>query len=628
MTPHLRGRCLVGAAVITGVATPLHALQPVSEDIEQDVRVFHEHVTFLASPYLEGRVPGSHGMEVAKDYSEHYLREAGLEPGFVAEGGAASFRQAFPLGGTSEVESHSIALISPSKIDLEGGTDFTATSMGSSGEASGKLVFVGYSIDNGPEGYSSFEEGDDLTGKIAVMLRFEPVNGEGGSRWNDRTWSGRAGFSNKLRSITGHNPAAVIIVNTPGTNDDRANSLISPDLDAGAGQALDVPVFHMTTEAGDRLIKAASADKSSLMDLRKQADEGRAVVEFDAQLGVAAEISHKPLIAENVAGLLPGKGDLAGELVVIGAHLDHLGMGNFGSRSGPGKLHPGADDNASGSAAIMMLAERLKDDYDNLPDGASARTIVFTLFSAEESGLNGSRYYVDNPIVPIDKHVFMINFDMIGRIVEAKLSLNGVGSAEGMSEWLTPILEKSPLEIVENSMLGGGSDHVPFNRAGVPYLFAICTPLHADYHTPEDLAYKINDDDAVHTIHLFHDILLAVATQPGPFVYAELSSGRAGQAPRFQRSSVRFGIMPGQPDPDVPGVVVSSISEGGSAEAAGIKAGDVLQTWNGAKIEDVQSWIQMLTSHKPGDEVDVGVMRGEEVLTIKVTLKAREEADG
>ena len=510
------------------------ALAQVSADFEEDVREFDQHVQTLASPFMEGRVPGSDGMEVARDYVEFYLERAGVEPPFdLVEGDEvtplASYRQAFPLGGTMEVASHAIRL---GDLEFKADVDFTATSMGSSGEATGEVVYVGYSIDNGPDDYTSFPDDVDLEGKIALVMRFEPMNEDGqSSQWQGRGWSNRAGFANKLRSIREHNPAAVIIMNTPGTFDDRADALIAASTDAG--RALEVPVFNMTTEAADRLVGELSDGEMTLMELRQLADSSTTWIEFENELGVAAEIKREPLLAENVAGVLYGKGELADEIIVIGAHMDHLGMGFFGSRSPDAgrKIHPGADDNASGSAAVIMLAERLADDYEAMPEGEPARTILFTLFDAEESGLNGSRYYVNNPFGSWEDHVLMINFDMIGRIVENKLSVNGVNTAEGMRDWLAPIFEASPLDIVEDSMMGGGSDHLPFRQKGLPYLFSICTPLHADYHTPGDAAYKINAEDGVHTIDLYHDILYTAATRPEAFVPAEAAPNRRARRP-------------------------------------------------------------------------------------------------
>ena len=159
----------------------------------------------------------------------------------------------------------------------------------------------------------------------------------------------------------------------------------------------------MSVDAGSRLLELADPAGRTARQLRSIADEGAGLVALDGLATVRVAVEETPVVAENIAGIVPGRGALADEYIVIGAHLDHLGMGEFGSRTGPGKLHPGADDNASGSAGIILLAQKLSASYAALPADADARSILLMTFSAEESGLNGSRYYVEHPIVPIDQ---------------------------------------------------------------------------------------------------------------------------------------------------------------------------------------------------------------------------------
>jgi Zn-dependent M28 family amino/carboxypeptidase len=323
---------------------------------------------------------------------------------------------------------------------------------------------------------------------------------------------------------------------------------------------------------------------------------------------------------------LRGKGALAEELVIIGAHLDHLGMGEFGSRSGPGELHPGADDNASGSAAILMLADKLKAEYDAMPQGAEARSILFILFSGEESGLHGSHFYVNNPPYALADTALMINFDMIGRIQNRRLQIGGTASSAGLLELVQAQTGNSELEVVIPEGRGGGSDHLPFMQKKVPYLFGAIADFHDDYHTPRDVASKINRVDAVRTVHLFRDIALAAATAPDGFRYLEPVAEAVG-GPRsvsLGEMKVRFGAMPGNYDDSEPGIAIAGVTPGGSAETAGIQTGDRLLRWEGQKIVGVMEWMEFMVKHKPGDKVKVGVVRNGEEITIEVTLQARD----
>lgn len=590
--------------------------------------IYNDHLTILASPYMEGRVPGSAGMERAMDYVEYYFRQYGLSPAFPstdigADGSEiitprSSYRQPFPLGGSDKATVQKLAFHTGDKtVTLEPGKDFSVTGLGPSGQVSGPLVFVGYSIKDGPDGYQSFND-DDLSGKIALVLRFEPVNEEGNSRWaSGRGWSPRASFAGKMQAIKERNPAGVIIINTPGTTDPRADQLT--DVESSGGRVLDVPVLMMTAQAGERLVAACDPDKRSLLDLRKIADAGRIVADLSGSATLEAKIEREQTLAENVGAIIPGRGTLADEFIVIGAHLDHLGMGYFGSRSGPGELHPGADDNASGSAGILLLSDKLKRAYDALPIDADARSILFIAFSGEESGLHGSRYYANNPIVPIDDHALMINFDMIGRIKDNRLSVSGYSSGEGMKEWLQPYFADTPLTVVQSDQLNGASDHSSFLAKQIPVLFGIIADFHADYHTPRDVAEKINREGAVMTIDLFEKISFAAAQRPERFSFSSPQREPRRQASRSE-IKVRFGIMPGYSE-GVEGVLIDDVTAGGSAAEGGVKPGDRLVRWDGQKIADIQAWMEMLKKHNPGDKIKIGVVRDGEEVTLDVTLQ-------
>ena len=617
---------------------PDHGLEgPIAtalEALDGDVRVYNDHVVILASPFMEGRVPGSRGMQIASEYVEHGLRQAGLQPPFDDGQGGMGFRQPFALAATPEIAAQHIEPAT-GDVGFAPDVDFGALGLGGSGDVTGELVFVGYSIDDGPDGYSSFREGDDLTGKVALMLRFEPMDEQGKSLWSTRgPWSNQAGFAGKFKALKSRNPAAVLLVNTPGADDPRAERLLP--VSGGGDQIVDGPVVMMSAEAAERLLAAIDPAGPSLFELREIADAIGGAIPLGGDVHLAVELTRDPVMAENVGGLLPGKGALADELLVIGAHLDHLGMGFFGSRSGPGELHPGADDNASGSAAVIMLADKLVADYAALPEGADARSILFLCFSAEESGLNGARHYVEHPIVPLEQHALMVNFDMIGRITDKRLSVSGTSSAEGLAEWLAPWFEASELEIVQPGTMSGASDHSAFYGKQIPVLFGIIADFHDDYHTPRDVSWKINRVDAVRTVHLFHDIGLAAATRPEPFVFqAQLgerlvsrltaAAQRAAnpETPDFAQIKVRFGINPGADGPGATGVLIGTLTPGSSADAAGLKVGDRLMTWDGREIGGVLDWMGMLAGHEPDDVVQVGVQRGGERLILPVTLQAR-----
>lgn len=579
----------------------------------EDVRVFNDHLVTLASPFMEGRLPGTKGMEVAKDYVEFWLRAAGLEAPFVDDAGQPSFRQPFPLDGFPQLVGQELEIDGTAGFVAD--RDYTALSVGSAGDARGHAVFVGYSIPDGPDGWSSYAEGDDLTGKIAVMFRFEPMGETGASLWTDRGWSNRASFSNKVRAAAKRGAAGIVIVNTPGADDDRSKRL--PSFSMGRS-SVDVPVVMVMPNVAEALFASLGR---SVLEMRAHADAGEPLVPLEHEVRILSDVRKEDVVSENVAGLLRGRGALKDELIVIGAHMDHLGMGFFGSRdpdTAGRELYPGADDNASGTAGILLIADKLVQDYAALPTEQPLRSVLVIAFNAEESGLNGAKYYVEHPIVDPAQHALMMNFDMIGRIENKRLAVSGVGTAKGMAEWIEPIFDRSPLDEQSSSSGGGGSDHLAFLSAGIPSLFGIIADFHQDYHTPRDTSDKINRVDAVEAAYLWREIALAAAQRPEPFEFVQQRSAGGARG----NIKVRFGIAPGNYGDEAAGVAVGDVTAGGSAEAAGVQAGDRLITWDGDEIEDIRAWMGMLAEHEPGDAVLVGIERDGEQLELRVVLQA------
>ena len=600
--------------------TPIHTAIAQADPY---VRDFNDHVTILSSPWMEGRLPGTRGMERAMDYMESQLKTVGVGPAFQpSDGSAKTYRQPFSLGGKREVTEESISILcGATTTALLAGTDFKLTSLGGDGTAEGAVAFVGYGLDDGPDGYTSFAAEHSLEGKIALVLRFEPMDGEGKSLWSGGDgWSGRAGFAGKISAVAKRKPAAIIVVNTPGANDPRVSSLTT-----GGGRAMsDVPVFMMSTAAAEQLVTLCGSTRT-LMDLRALADAPTTTTprSFDltnatgdaAKISISAKSETKPVLAENIVGVLPGRGALAQEVIVIGGHLDHLGQGDFGSREGPGKLHPGADDNASGAAGVILLGDMLTKAYAEISAETPLRTVVFIGFSAEESGLNGSRYYVEHPIYPIKDTVLMMNFDMIGRVMNGRLAVTA-STESGMKEWYEPIYARSPLTVVQSAGRGGGgSDHASFQAVGVPILFAICADFHADYHTSRDTLAMIDRETSVLAVNLWRDLALDMAQRPARF---EMESNTGPM--RAQAMKVRAGLRTRDSDDDT-GIEVVDVTKDGSADKAGILKGDKIIKWNKQDLKDRQAFVDDLRTHEPGDKVQAVVLRDGVEVTLYIELQ-------
>jgi len=537
---------------------------------------------------------------------EDDFQQYGLQPP-VERDGKKTYLQPFQLGGSQVISGAGVTLTTDGgEKALDEGTDFTLTGLGIARPIEkAPLVFVGYGINDGPDGYTTFTDADDLKGKVAVVYRFEPMNDEGRSRWAQSGWSGRSSFSSKLGQVVKRSPAAVVVVNPPDTADPRGKTLMRD-----AGRLVDVPVYMMSAEGADKLFKAADSEGRSARAMRDLADAKGVVLSL-------------PKATVSLAAALARAEVAHAEVIVIGGHLDHLGMGYFGSREGGGKLHPGADDNASGSAGIIMLAKSLSEAYKALPESASARSILFVGFSAEESGLNGSEHYVNSPLFPLEKTALMMNYDMIGRIKNKRLSVSGTDTAEGMHEWLQPYFaeDKCGLKVVQSKNVGpGGSDHSSFVVKGVPVLFAIIADFHGDYHTSRDTHDLINREDAVLSVRLWHDIALAAAQRAEPFTFkAQPTGGGMGGPARMPK--VRFGVRTEEAEG---GLRIVEVVKGASADEAGLKEGDLIVKFNKHDLGSRAELMEQLMELNPDDTVQVAVKRDGEELAVYVKMKGRE----
>lgn len=642
-------------------AVPLTLAQPAAETLaapaitvsDHDIARYRQHLYTLSNPFFEGRRPGTRGNDLAADYLEHWFKSLGLLPIFpektTAADGAevltprASYRQAFPYGRDIAVE-HAALTITPDAgepVSLTRGRDFEVLGISGTGSARGEVVFAGYAINGGPHGFTSFppRSADALKGKIALVMRFEPIDDNGRSRFTGNAWSNAAALSAKFRTLADRGAAAIILTSPPGADDPRINDLETTAATTRIARQLDIPVVMMTMDAADALVRAADTGENgpaTLMDLRKIADEGAALVTLrGVTVDLAAAVGRPERTTENVAALLPGKGGLADQYIVVGAHFDHVGDGSLGgSRSSePGAIHYGADDNASGAAGLLLAAEQLTSLYASLPDDADARSIIFMGFNAEEIGLVGSRYYVQNSPIDAPATYAMVNMDMIGRLRDNRLEVHGTGTAEGFEEFLRPIFAASGLEIGPQPGGRGPSDHASFYAAGVPVLH-LFTGLHEEYHTPRDVADLINIEGGAHVASLAARITFALATRQEPLVFrstdrarADAGDPHAGQEPGSGLGGVRvrFGISPGSYSDGEPGVLVGEVFPGTSAADAGVQKGDRLMTWNGEEIPDVQGWMTFLRKANPGDVVDITVLRGGQTIPLKVTLKGRDQ---
>lgn len=604
-------------------------LREYLEGLGVDAAQWYQHVMTLSNPFFEGRAPGSHGHDVASEYVEWYMREAGLQPAF-AEGDAAewtSYRQPFELPGAGpKVVSSAVAVSSPAgEKALESGKDFVVLGNSGSGSVTAPLTFVGYGIEEGQDGYTSFSPSSeqDLKGRIAVVYRYEPLNDEGRSQWSGARFSKYASAAAKFEALAKRGAAGVIMVTPPDCP--RARKGLETTATSRFGDRLSIPTIHLDQPAAETLLQSADPQGRTLLQLRKGADDGSlktVALRNDVQVSINAETTKGVIETANIGGVLPGTGSLAEEWVVVGGHYDHVGYGFFGADPrNRGKLHPGADDNASGTSAMLVLAKRISEEYAASDAPTDKRSILFMAFSAEESGLEGSDWWTKHPSLPTDRVNAMINLDMVGRLRSGDLAVGGTGTAEGFMDQLTPIFEGSGLTVRADPGGRGPSDHASFFNVGIPVLF-LFTGVHDDYHKPSDFGWTVDPRGAIRVINLADQLIDLVALTPQRLAFTKPARG-AGQDRGLAK--VRLGVSPSY-TASGKGLLVDGVSDGTSAADAGIKEGDIILSWNGTELNGAGDLAENLRGHEPGDVVTLQVERDGKTIEVKVTLKASQAA--
>ena len=319
---------------------------------------------------------------------------------------------------------------------------------------------------------------------------------------------------------------------------------------------------------------------------------------------------HAPVgTGRNVIGVLEAQ-DADAPVIVIGAHYDHLGMGEFGSLSTTRAIHNGADDNASGVAALLAVAERLAADR---PDA----NVVFIAFTGEESGLLGSARYVSEPTVPLERMVAMINMDMVGRLQDRPLIVNGVGTAEEWSVLVEEAAAEAGIPIAPSPDGYGPSDQTSFYARDIPVLH-LFTNVHGEYHKPEDDWQLIDYDGIERVARMVAEIVDEMEDERLTLIRQARPAPVAGAASRTWLGTV--------PDfaPVDHGVKLSGVSAGSPAEEAGFRAGDIVVRMGEFEIADLYALTDALRAYQPGDVVDVTVLRDGAELTRSVRLGARQ----
>ena len=549
---------------------------------------FFADVAWLADDAREGRGIGTAGLEEAADWVAERFAALGVEPGLPDVGAAGGYLQPFDVEIEVEVGDGTTVEVGGEALAAE---ELQPAAFSASGEVTAEVVPVGYGVTADDLGIDDYAD-SDVEGKIVLVRRFLPAAGIEDEalqrRYSDLRY--------KAFNARQHGAAGVLIADLPeaAEGEEVPEEAPFPSLSVdGVGDA-GLPVAVIGRAAGQRLLAG------------------------DEPVRLAVDLTRRRATTWNVVGRLPAAADGRHEgAVVLGAHLDHLGHGGRGSLA-PGEeaVHNGADDNASGIAALVEAARVLAERRDEL-----RRDVWFVAFSAEESGILGSAHFVRNlPGETVAEDlVAMINMDMVGRLESNLLAVLGGESAAEWAEIVEPACAAAGLGCSLGGDGYGPSDHTPFYAAGMPVLH-LFSGVHTDYHKPSDDSHRINAVGGARIAHLAADVVERIAARQQPLTYRRTES-----PPPATGDSRSYGASLGTiPDyagaPGGRGVLLSGVRPESPAEKAGVQRGDVLVGLAGREVGDIYDFVYILRDSKPGQTVPIEVLRNGERLELTVTL--------
>lgn len=575
---------------------------------------FHRHIAFLAGDELKGRGVGTPEIERAAEYIAGQFALLGLQPA----GEDHTYFQSFPIALQRKLTDQSRLVLSTSSSPLSLHRDFVPLSFSASGGFDADVVFCGYGI-HAPDRQRDDFVHADVQGKVALMFRGEPPS------WtaSDGTTTKYATFWEKAYGARDRGAAALLIVN-PAPGEGESDKLM--EFEGENPDDYGIPAFHVSRAVVDQLL--ASAGTATLAQLQEKLDAGgyASMTLKGTRASGDAGLERSSAATRNVLGIRPGSGPLSGEVVVVGAHYDHLGVRKPMMRTfragklvtdarGP-QIHNGADDNASGVSGLFEIARELQ--YKPLN-----RSVLFIAFTAEESGVHGSKHYVNHPTVALEKTVAMLNLDMIGRLPVNARSVQVFGTKTGSTfeEMLDAAAQRAGLTIAATPDAGGRSDHASFERANVPVLHFF-SGQHSDYHKPSDDADKINRTGGVRIAGLVADLTEQLANSGEKPAFVKVKSSEPDGAGPLPSYKVVMGLAPGYGDDGKPGMLVDAVNTQGPADLAGMRAGDRIIRIGGTKVSNVYDYMAATRKNQAGDAVEVVVLRGDLEVALTVTLSA------
>jgi aminopeptidase YwaD len=566
---------------------------------EITIKELKEDIGYLASDELRGRKSGEPGDLMAAEYIRTKFKNAGLtlmfDNGF----------QKFSLVTSAEIGEGNQLAVSGSNFEVK--KHFLPYAFSGNTNVTADVVFAGYGleVDRDSLQWNDYKN-VDVSGKWVLALQGDPDLENPQSPYIEFS-------SERSKALFAADKNAAGLILVAGKKFSETDQLTSLIFDKNSSR-YDIPVIQVTREVADKIL-AGSENTIEKLEAKIDSLNRTLNLKLNSTVSSTVNVNQKETETQNVVALLPGTdNNLKNEYLVVGAHFDHLGMGGPGSGSRVTDtlaVHNGADDNASGVAAVIQLAEKLAAEKKN------KRSIIFVAFGAEEMGLVGSKAFTNKPPVETEKMVAMFNFDMVGRLDPKSngLSIGGTQTSKETEAILTDL--NTGFELAFSPEGVGPSDHASFYLQNIPVFF-ISTGAHSDYHTPVDDAEFINYEGTKKVADYSYLVISELANRDEALTFQE-----AG--PKFQRSrggrlKVTFGVMPDFAGLEKRGLRIDAVTPGKPAEKAGMKKGDIITAIEGKKVGGIHDYMSRLQTMEVGQQVSVDIIRDEKETVLIVQL--------
>ena len=578
---------------------------------------FLEPIKFLSSDQLKGRGDGTKELDRAGNYIADHFGKLGFKPGGVN----GKYLQHYELVVGAKLARKNLAVYRQGehseKLNLQ--ETFVPLSFSASASIEAPLVFAGYGI-TAPEYHYDDYQGLDVSGRIAIVLRHEPQENDEHSLFAGRQLTSHSEIANKATNAKNHGAKAIVLVNDLGNHSGEPDALLRLDEVSGPRE-MTIPVIQVTADTVNSWLKPSGHTVEELRQaIDKDLSNHSMALDGSSRLALTVQIERIHRKAANVIAELPGsEPSIADQYIVVGAHYDHLGLGEHDSLAPRqrGQIHHGADDNASGTSGVLELADALAHSKER-----PRHSVVFICFAGEELGLLGSAHYANHATFPLQRTIAMVNMDMIGRVSNNRVYIGGTGTSPDFQKLVEDANSSVKLAVSYSASGYGASDQTSFTVHEVPVLFFF-SGLHSDYHKPSDTWDKIDAVNGARVVELVGNVVhgLDALNDKPQFVrvsepVAPVMGGGGGYGPYF-------GSIPDFGQVEHGGVKFSDVRDGSPAGKAGFKAGDVLVEFDGKTIDNLYDFTYALRAHKPGDKVTVTVLRGNERVTREVTLEVR-----